>query len=151
MSPASPLSRKPPEFADSIIEMSERIMQISTFEIHKGELEAFKDSVTKAVAFAEANGPQLLVEVYIDEGVIRAHSCQIQPDSEAVLAHWRLSDPYIRGVMESCTMQRLDMYGRPNDAVMEGLRPLLEQGITVTVTPDFVGFGRFRNEEASSA
>lgn len=123
--------------------MSDRIMQLSTFEILPGRLEAFRESIRKAVAFAEARGPQLLVAVYVDEPGMRAYSCQIQPDSEAILAHWKMSDPYIKGVMDNCNMQRLDMYGEPSDEVIEGIRPLRDQGVEVSVTPGFVGFDRF--------
>lgn len=123
--------------------MSEHIMQLSTFEIKQGTLEAFKSSIEKSVTFAEENGPQLLVEVYIDEENMRAHSCQIQPDSESILAHWEMSEPYIDDVMQNCTMKRLDIYGQPNDEVMAGLEELAEE-ITVTVTPNFTGFSRFQ-------
>lgn len=126
--------------------MSNRIMQLTTFEIHEGKLEVFKESIRKAVAFAEANGPQLLVEVYIDDAAMRAHSCQIQPDSEAILAHWRMSDPYIQAVMETCTLTRVDIYGQPSNAVMAGMSPVSTQGVARTVTPNFTGFGRFAND-----
>ena len=129
--------------------MSNRIMQLTTFEIHEGKLDAFKESIRKAVAFAEANGPQLLVEVYIDDQAMRAHSCQIQPDSEAILAHWRMSDPYIQAVMETCALTRVDIYGQPNDAVMAGMGPVSTQGVVRTVTPSFTGFGRFANDAAA--
>ena len=116
--------------------MSQRIVQLS------GKLESFKQAIRNAVTFAEAHGPQLVVETFIDEESMRANSLQILPSSEAVLAHWRLADPYIRDVMESCIMRRLDVYGEPNEEVMLGLLSLVEQGIPVTVTPGFVGFRR---------
>ncbi|MFC6964469.1 hypothetical protein ACFQL7_24530 [Halocatena marina] len=120
-------------------------MQLSTFDITEGKLEAFKASIEKSVTFTEENGPQLLVEVYIDEENMQAHSCQIQPDSESILAHWDMSEPYIDDVMEACTMKRLDIYGQPNDEVMAGLEELAEK-IPVTVTPHFTGFSRFQTQ-----
>lgn len=124
--------------------MSERIMQISTFDIDEGKLEPFKQSIAKAVAFAEAHGPQLLVEVYIDEGAMRAHSYQIMTNSEAILAQWKLSDPYIRGVMDNCRMRRLDIYGQPSLEVLQGLSPLKDEGVDVTITPSFAGYTHFQ-------
>lgn len=53
-----------------------------------------------------------------------------------------MSDPYIHKVMEHSTVQRLDVYGQPDDAVMEGLRPFRDE-VTVAVTPSFAGFDRF--------
>lgn len=123
--------------------MSEHIMQLSTFEINQSELEAFKSSIEKSVTFAEENGPQLLVEVYIDEENMRAHSCQIQPDSESMLAHWELSESYIDDVMQHCTAKRVDIYGQPNDEVTEGIEELAEE-IPMTLTPHFTGFSRFQ-------
>ncbi len=117
--------------------MSDRLIQFTTFRIHADRLEAFKDSV------AEAHGPQLLVELYIDERAMRACSCQLQPDSEAVLSHWALADPYVQAVMETCALERVDVYGRPNNVVLARLRALPERGNPLTVTPGFVGFGRF--------
>lgn len=122
--------------------MSERIVQLASFDIRPGKLEVFKQAIRKAVAFAESQGPQLVVETYIDEDSMRASSLQILPSSKAVLAHWKMADPYIRDVMESCIMRRLDVYGEPNEEVMLGLLSLIEQGIPVTVTPAFVGFRR---------
>lgn len=122
--------------------MSQRIVQLSSFDIRPGKLEPFKQAIRNAVTFAEAHGSQLVVETFIDEESMRANSLQMLPSSEAVLAHWRLADPYIRDVMESCIMRRLDVYGEPNEEVMLGLLSLVEQGIPVTVTPGFVGFRR---------
>ena len=123
--------------------MSDQIMQLTTFEIHEGHLDQFKESIAQAVTFAEANGPQLMVEVYLDEQAMRAHSCQIFANSVSILAHWALADPHIQSVMEHCTLKRLDVFGRPSDAVLAGIDPLRMQGVEVTVTPSLRGFGRF--------
>lgn len=124
--------------------MSEPILLLNTMQIEQGKLEEFKESVKRSVAFVEANGPQFMVEVYVDEKIMRAYSFQLYRDSESILSHWRMSDPYIREVMQHITVKRLDVYGQPNDAVMEGLRPFSEDGVIVTVTPQFAGFARFR-------
>ncbi len=124
--------------------MAESILLINTMQVEQGKLEGFKESVKSSLAFVQANGPQLMVEVYVDEENLRAYSVQFYGDSESILSHWRMSDPYIRDVMQHATVKRLDVYGRPNDAVMEGLRPFSEDGVVVTVTPRFAGFARFQ-------
>ena len=111
-------------------------------QIEPGKLKEFKESVRNSLEFVEMNGPQLMVEVYVDEGSLRAYSFQVFPDSEAMLSHWKMSDPYIRDVSRHITVERLDLYGQPNDAVMEGLRPFSEDGVVVTVTPNLAGFAR---------
>lgn len=67
--------------------MSESILLINTMQIRQGELEDFKESVKRSIEFVETNGPQLLVEVYVDEENMQAYSVQFYPDSEAMLFH----------------------------------------------------------------
>ena len=123
--------------------MPELILFITTFQIQNGALEKFKEAVQKSTDFYEANGPQLMAEVCIDESEMRAHGVQIHRNSESILAHWKLSDPYMRDVMQYITTTRVDIYGQPNEAVMEGMRRLSSQGAVISVTPLFAGFGRF--------
>jgi hypothetical protein len=124
--------------------MSESILLINTMQIHQGELEDFKESVQRSIEFVETNGPQLLVEVYVDEENMRAYSFQFYPDSESMLFHWQISDPYICNVMQHSTVKRLDIYGQPNHAVMEGIRSFSNNEVIVSTTPHFDGFYRFQ-------
>lgn len=113
----------------------------NTMRIADGHLEQFEEAVQRAVAFVEEHGPQLMVQVFLDEDRRLAHSFQLYRDSEAVLAHWKLSDPYIREVMEHCSIQSFETYGEISDEVLDGLRagPVGE----VTVRQALTGFTRF--------
>ncbi len=122
--------------------MSVPIIFITTFQIEKGALEKFKEAARKSTDFLEANGPQLLAEVCIDENEMRAHGIQVHRDSESILTHWQTADPYMRDVMQYITTTRVDIYGQPNEAVLEGMRQLSSQGAVISVTPHFVGFSR---------
>ncbi len=88
----------------------------------------------------EVRAPE--AEVCIHENEMRAHGVQIHRDSESILAHWQLADPHMRDVMQYITTTRVDIYGQPNEAVMEGMRRLSSQGAVISVTPLFVGFSR---------
>ncbi|MFI2281933.1 hypothetical protein [Nocardia beijingensis] len=114
----------------------------NTMRITDGHLEQFKVAVQRVVAFVAEHGPQLMVQVFLDEDRGLAHSFQLYPDSEAVLAHWKLSDPYIQDVMEHCSIQSFETYGEMSDEVLDGLRagPVGE----VTVRRALTGFTRFR-------
>jgi hypothetical protein len=79
--------------------VSELIVFITTFQIENGALEKFKEASRKSTDFLEANGPQLMAEVCIDENEMRAHGVQVHRDSESILTHWQLADPYMRDVM----------------------------------------------------
>ncbi|MBF6211903.1 hypothetical protein IU469_14525 [Nocardia puris] len=113
----------------------------NTMKITDGHLEEFKGAVRRAVAFVEEHGPQLVVQVFLDEARGLAHSFQLYADSDAVLAHWKLSDPYIRDVMAHCTVQSFETFGEMSDDVLDGLRsgPAGE----ATVRPFLTGFTRF--------
>jgi hypothetical protein len=119
----------------------------NTMQIAGGHLESFKHAVQRAVEFVKEHGPQLMVEVFLDEQRLLAYSFQLYRDSESILVHWKMSDPHIREVMEHCTVQRLDVYGRPNEAVMKQLRRTADHEVPVTVTPHFTGFTRFLASE----
>lgn len=123
--------------------MSESIMLINTMQIQPGKLEEFKQSVERSIAFVEAHGPQLMVQVYVDEEQLIAFSFQYYRDSEAMLIHWKLSDPYIRDVSQYITVLRLDLYGQPNEAVLADVRRFSEGGALLNVTPHLTGFARF--------
>ena len=97
---------------------------------------------SKVNGFPETNGPQLAAEVCIDENVMRAHGVQVHRDSESILTHWQLADPHMRDVMQHFTTTRVDIYGQPNEAVMEGMRRLSSQGAVLSVTPRFAGVSR---------
>ncbi|MEV4645648.1 hypothetical protein [Saccharopolyspora sp. NPDC049357] len=115
----------------------------NTMRITDGHLDEFKAAVRKAVEFVEERGPQLMVDVFIDEERMLAYSYQLYRDSDAIREHWRLSDPYIRGVMEHCEVERFDVHGNPDQAVRDGLRPMAESGTPLTITERTTGFARF--------
>ena len=127
--------------------MSVPIVFITTFQIEKGALEKFKEAARKSTDFLEVNGPQLLAEVCIDENEMRAHGVQIHRNSESILTHWQLADPYMRDVMQYITTTRVEIYGQPNEAVIEGMRQRASQGAVISITSQFVGFSRLTENE----
>ncbi|MER7010829.1 hypothetical protein ABT324_05300 [Saccharopolyspora sp. NPDC000359] len=108
----------------------------NTMRITDGHLEEYKAAIGKALDFATEHGPQLAVEVFIDEDRMECTSFQLYADSDAVLRHWELADPYIQGVMEHCVVQDFEVFGDPDDRVRSGLRP------ETKFTPHLVGFHR---------
>lgn len=128
--------------------MSEPIVFITTMQIHDGKLAEFKEGARKSLAFLEANGPQLMAGVYVDEERMQAHGVQVHRDSESILSHWQMADPYMRDVMQHVTTTRVDIYGQPNEAVMEGMRRLSGQEVVLTVVPRFGGFSHVVEQRA---
>lgn len=115
----------------------------NTMRITDGHLAAFKDAVADAVTFVEEHGPQLAVQVFVEDDAMLAHSFQLYPDSAAIARHWELSDPFIQAVMEHCTVERLVMYGEPDESVLgDAFRPSGTADIPRTVVPRHIGFLR---------
>lgn len=118
------------------------VLMHNTMKITEGHLEGFREAVRRAVAFVEEHGPQLMVRVFVEESQMRAHSFQLYGDSEAIRTHWKLSDPCIAGVMEHCSVERLDLYGDPDEDVRAALAPGAAGPFPVSITPLFTGFLR---------
>ena len=127
--------------------MTGPILFIATSQIQDGALEKFKEAVRKTIDFLEANGPQLMGEVCIDENEMRAYTIQFHRDSESILAHWQLADPYQREVMQYITTKRIDIYGQPSEPVMEGMRRNSSEGAVLSIAPLFAGFSRLPGRE----
>jgi hypothetical protein len=119
----------------------EMILFRNTMKINEGHLDAFKRAILDAVGFVERHGPQLMVQTFIDEERMLAISYQLYRDSEAILEHWRLADPYIAKVMEHCSVADFQIHGEPNEAVMERMRDMLQDG-SASQTRRLAGFVR---------
>ncbi|CAL9518490.1 hypothetical protein SUDANB176_03802 [Streptomyces sp. enrichment culture] len=115
----------------------------NTLRITDGHLEGFRDAVARAVAFAQRHGPQLMVETFVDEERMLAHSFQLYRDSDAVRTHWKLADPYIREVMRHCRVERFEVFGEPDADVVAGVRSAIGEQSALTFTPRIAGFVRF--------
>ena len=126
------------------VTQSTPLLMHNTMRITPGHLEEFKRAVRRAVEFVQQHGPQLTVQVFIDDSEMIAHSFQLYPDSAAVLRHWSLSDPYISDVMQHCTVESLQVYGEPDDTVAEGLSSMLADGVAHLTGAHHVGFVRRR-------
>ncbi|MFJ8647118.1 hypothetical protein ACIRNI_13465 [Streptomyces sp. NPDC093546] len=115
----------------------------NTMRITDGHLDGFRDAIARAVAFAERHGPQLMVQTFLDEERMLAHSFQLYRDSDAVRRHWELADPYIREVMEHCRVERFEVFGEPDAEVVAGVRAGVGEECEVTFAPRIAGFVRF--------
>ena len=106
-------------------------------KITPGHADQFRQAIVDAVEFAEAQAPQVMVDVFIDEAEQTATSFQIYADSDAVRGTG-LSDPYIANVMRHCTVAKFEVFGSPSDEVRAGFGQMSE--ITVEFHPRLVGY-----------
>ncbi|MFF5705483.1 hypothetical protein ACFY7H_23740 [Streptomyces sp. NPDC012794] len=115
----------------------------NTMRITDGHLEDFRSAIVRAVAFAERNGPQLMVQTFVDEERMLAHSFQLYRGSDAVRTHWKSADPYIQEVMEHCQVEYFEVFGEPDADVVAGMKSALGDQCALTFSPRIAGFVRF--------
>ena len=123
---------------------SGRLLFRNTMKIAPGRLDEYRRAIEAAVDFAEQHAPQIMVDVFIDEEQLTATSFQIYTDSDAVLEHWKLSDPYIAEVMKYCTVEKFEVFGSPSEAVRDGFGQM--SGIRATMQPRLTGYLKLRQE-----
>ncbi|MEG8280405.1 hypothetical protein [Streptomyces sp. AHA2] len=130
---------------------SSTILFRNTMRITDGHLDSFRHAITQAVTFAQHHGPQLMVEVFIDEERMLAHSFQLYPDSEAIRTHWQLSDPHIREVMKHCTVQHFEVFGTPDPDIITALKTPDGTPFPFTTSPRLTGFNRLTTPNTPTA
>lgn len=115
-----------------------RLIFRNTMRITPGHTDDYRRAIEDAVSFAEQHAPQLMVDVFIDDQEGTATSFQIYADSDDVLTHWKLSDPYIAEVMKHCSVDRFEVFGSPSDEVRAGFGRV--SGMEVTINPRLTGY-----------
>ncbi|HEV7308698.1 hypothetical protein [Ensifer sp.] len=73
---------------------------------------------------------------------MQAVSFQLYRNSDDVVRHWQMSETHINDVSVHCTVERLEVYGNPSDAVAAGIAPFIADGRGF-IMPPLVGFSRF--------
>lgn len=115
----------------------------NTMRVTDGHVTEYRAATMRAVEFAREHGPQLMVDVFFSTDRMLAYSFQLYPDSDAIRTHWRLSDPYIHDVMSHCTVQSLDIYGEPDQEILDALTgPTGGTDVPITLHPRMTGFLR---------
>ena len=115
-----------------------RLIFRNTMQITPGHRAQYRRAIADAVSFAQDHAPQVMVDVFIDAAEETATSFQIYADSDDVLRHWELSDPYIANVMRHCTVAKFEVFGSPSDEVRAGFDQM--SGMSVDLHPRLVGY-----------
>lgn len=126
--------------------MSEPIVYIDSSEIREGKLEELKKAMKELVEFVEANEPRLIAyNVYFKEDGTRMFVVHVHPDSASLKFHMKVAGPLFPKFAEFIKLLTIDLYGKPNDDLVEQMRQkarMLGNG-TVLVQELHAGFARF--------
>lgn len=125
--------------------MTQPIVYVDTSEVRIGQLADLKSAMADLVHFVEEHEPRLLAyNVYFTDDGTRMTVLHITPDSSALETHMRVAGPKFPPIAEFITMLAIDVYGRPDAALVEQLRRKAEMlGTGVVRVHDLMeGFAR---------
>ena len=90
----------------------------------------------------EANEPRLIAfNVYANEDGTEVTIVQVHPDADSMLFHMQVAREHISEAYQSVldTTKRIDVYGTPNDAVLEMISQLAGSEVPLSVKPNHLG------------
>jgi|Tabmets5t2r1_1033131.scaffolds.fasta_scaffold06927_2 quinol monooxygenase YgiN len=122
--------------------MSEPFIFIGTHTLREGKLEGFKKACRELVEVVEANEPRLIAfNIYVDEDGAEATVVQVHPDPDSMLFHMQVAREHISEAYQSVLeeTQRIDVYGKPSDTVLETIRQLAGSEVPLSLKTHHLG------------
>lgn len=127
--------------------MGHPIVYVDTSNVRPGRLDELRVAMQDLTRFVEANEPQLLAYiVYFSHDGGRMTVLHVNPDSASLRTHMEIAGPRFAPIGEFIDMLCIDVYGRPDDGLVELLRrkaELLGSG-TVRIHDEHAGFARLQ-------
>jgi hypothetical protein len=106
---------------------SRPIVYVDTSEVLEGRLEELKTAMTDLADFVHASEPRLIAyQVYFSDDGTRMTVLHIDPDSAALKLHMDVAGPKFPPIGEFISMFSIDVYGRPDDSLVDRLRQKAE-------------------------
>jgi hypothetical protein len=133
--------------------MSEPIVYVDSSRIREGKLDAVKEKMRDLAEFVDGKEPQLIsYGFFLDEDEKLMTVVAVHPDSESLLLHMDVGAEKFRAFGDLIDLERIDVYGRVSDAVMDRLRQKAEMLGTGTVAAHelYAGFARVRDVATSA-
>ena len=120
--------------------MSEPIVFISHHRIKEGKLEAFRKFNQEGFQLIREQKPATLVLLaYAGEDGGAVSFVHIFPDAEAMDLHFQGVDERAKKAYEFMQPISMEIYGSPNDGVLESMKQIAESGVSVSIDTDHLG------------
>jgi hypothetical protein len=121
--------------------MPEPVFFISHFAIKEGALDALKGMSEDATERLRQEKPRTVLFLsYLDEEAGRISFLHAFPDAAAMDEHVAGADERSAAAYEFMEPRGWEIYGRPSEQVMEGMRATAERfGVALVVEPEFNG------------
>ena len=121
--------------------MSEPFIFIGTHTIRDGKLQDFRKSCGELLEVVEAHEPRLIAfNFYANQDETEMSVVQVHPDADSMLFHMQVAREHITHATEELLVTRnMQIYGRPNDAVLAMIKELSQAGVPLIVKPNHLG------------
>ena len=116
--------------------------------IHDGKAAAYRPLAEEICRLAEEREPRLLAfNIFVNEDQNSEVVVQHHPDAESMQHHLDVLGAEVRDTANFTDFESLEIYGQPNQAILEWL-PYVTEGIKFTLHPvQWGGFTRLRGTE----
>ena len=125
--------------------MSGSIVYVDHSEVVPGRLEELKERIAELADLVEEGEPRLLTyAAFFDAPGRRLTVIHVHTDSASLASHFEVAGPAFERFTGLVNLKSIDVYGRPDDDVLERIRSkaaLLGEG-SVTVHDQHAGFLR---------
>jgi hypothetical protein len=107
--------------------ISQLIVYVDTSEVRDGQLKELKAAMDDLTEFVQANEPRLLAyNVYFSDDGARMTVLHINPDSTSLEFHMNVAGPKFPPIGTFINMLAIDVYGNPDEALVDRLRQKAE-------------------------
>jgi hypothetical protein len=122
--------------------MSSPFIFIATNRLKAGQLDRERKRVPGLVEFIEASEPRLIAfNEYVNEAADEVTVVQIHPDAASMEAHMEIvHERALAAYAETLDATiRIQVFGRPTDAILETLREQAGSGVEISVDGEHLG------------
>ena len=117
--------------------MSGPFIFIGTHRIKDGRLEDFKRDARELAELVHEKEPRILAfDFYFNEDETEASVVQVHPDAESMVFHMQVMREFItHAVDEQLVTKDIQIYGTPNEVVLNMIEGLSQSGTPLIVKP----------------
>jgi len=122
--------------------MTEPLIFIFTVAIKEGRLEDYKAYLPRLVEFIDANEPRLIAfEAYLTDDGTEVANVFVHPDADSEDLHMQVAGDKVKEGYEflDFTKMSIEVYGRPSETVLDGLKEFAASGTTVSIKAHHLG------------
>lgn len=141
--------RAVPARATGADEASDFVVYVDRSAVRDGKLDELKAGMAKLVEFVETNEPRILsYNVYFSDDGERMTVVNVHADPASLAFHMEVGGPEFPKVAEFITLESIDVYGRPDEELVQRLKEKASTLGTgrVTVHDPYRGFERISDD-----